>query len=383
PPLDALRGPARAGVGGVMGSAGARSMWLRRRNKSCASGGGVPYWSPLIPRLAALVLAFAGALLCSSCEPARGNGFCPTGVLEGYRSSWGCLLPDPPEGGLQITTPVYGVNPGQDVKFCYFGTWAEDMGVDWYEWFQDPVHGHHMRMDEMTFDPDVDPVDFPDGAVGDCSSLDALDSVGRSRGLFNATHEGLVSGRMDLEDGMGVLIHEGERWMIQSHFINVTDELILVQDVINIGWRPIEEIEKPVSTWAFSATDFALPPGEATDVVYDCVWPQDANVNMVMVHMHEWGQAYSSSIIHEDGSSSPYYNLPEWDPEWRHQPELFMPEGGIPVSQGDTVRGTCHYYNDTDHTMIWPEEMCVVEGMAWPLEEPVTCDASGEAVPVP
>ena len=283
--------------------------------------------------------------------------------------SWMGLIPDPPEGGFQYQTPVYTVPPYEEAYKCFWGTWPEDMAVHWFEWFQDPVHGHHMRMDR------VGNVEGPpDGTVVDCLGGE-VNYMAEARNLFNATEGGVISGRMRLEDDMGVVVRGGERWVIQSHFLNVTDQEIKVQDTVNIGWNPWSEIDKPISTWTFDEVFFELPPNQESEIKFRCTWPQDVNVVMWMVHMHDRGLSFESRVSQEEGNWESWYGLEEWNPEWYHQAKIEIPPEAVFFSEGQILEGTCRIMNDTDQARIWPEEMCVIEGLAWPLYDGILASA--------
>ena len=275
-------------------------------------------------------------------------------------------IPDPPLGGFQIRTPIYEIGPGEEVQKCYWGTWEEDAAVNWYEEFQDPIYGHHVRMEGLPAG-----TGHPDGHVSDCFE----DDFGTRNNLFNTTYLGLVGGIMELHDGMGVRVRAGDRWTIQSHYINVTNETLYLQEVANIGFLPLDELTRPLSTWTFASLELDLQPNTTTDVTFDCSWPTDLTVTMIMVHMHERARAFFSETQSGKGAEwQPFYNLEEWLPEWRNEPLAHRPDGGVPVSGGDIVRSTCRYYNETDEVLDFPTEMCVLEGLAWPLDEPLECE---------
>jgi len=319
------------------------------------------------------ILLFTLSFVLSACKDGSvaekkekaGEGDSAVEVEEHPEMDWMEIIPDPPEGGYQIQTPVYKLPPYSETYNCYVGTWEHDMGVHWFEWFQDQTYGHHMRMDNIGPQVDVE-----DGEVRDCLNGGTL--MNDAKPYFNATEAGLITGLMNLREGFGVAVKGGDRWMIQSHYYNMTDEVKWVQDTVNIGWVPLDTLEMPLSTWTFDNTRFELPPNQESDIVFNCTWPQDVGVYMYMVHMHDRALSFTSEVSQEDGSWEPWYSILDWDPYWYHHPILMIPEVPIPFSAGQTVRGTCRINNDTDFPRVWPEEMCVVEGLAGPLYEGLT-----------
>jgi hypothetical protein len=313
----------------------------------------------------------------------EGNGGDSALVVAAHpEMDWMEIIPDPPEGGYQIQTPIYELPPYSETYNCFVGSWEHDMGVNWFEWFQDRTYGHHMRMDNVG-----ELVDIEDGEVQPCLEAGVL--MNDVKPYFNATEPGIITGRMNLPEGMGVVVKGGDRWLIQSHYYNSTDEVKWVQDTVNIGWVPLEGLEKPTSTWTFDNTQFELPPQEVSDIVFNCTWPQEVNVYMFMVHMHDRALSFASEVQQEDGSWEPWHAIPEWNPRWYHSPVLQFPKEPVVFLKGQTVKGTCRINNDTDYPRVWPEEMCVMEGLAYPLYEGLTnrhiCNntASGSGGPSP
>ena len=284
--------------------------------------------------------------------------------------NWMAYIPEPPEGGFQIQTPLYKLPPYSEGYWCLVGTWEFDMAVNWFEWFQDPVYGHHMRMDKIGEMPE-----YPDGHVQPCDR----ELMGDGTPYFNATEGGLVTGLMNLDDDMGVVVKGGDRWLIQSHFYNTTDQEIWVQDTVNIGWIELEGLEKPLSTWTFDEVEFELPPQQVSEVEFTCTWPQDVYVVMWMVHMHDRALSFTSEVQQEDLSWEPWYDIEEWDPAWYRNPQLEMPAEPVFFPEGQSLKGTCRINNDTESTRVWPDEMCVLEGLAYPLYDGITsryvCDS--------
>lgn len=299
-----------------------------------------------------------------------GAGGTASGQSE-LTNDWPFEIPDPPDGGEQIRTPVYTIPAGEERTFCLWGEWSETQGVNFYEWFQDVVFSHHLRMDSVFAGVAEEP-----GTVTDCS--DGQNTLqAELRPLFNATEPGLQvgKGRMVLDDGMGVMVDEGDPWVIQSHYTNYSGDDIQVQDIINLGYLPAEEVTRPLSTWTMNNVGFEVASGETEDVTFECTWEQDATVEMWMVHMHDYATKFVGTMVPADGSESiELVHYDPWDPEMRYLPQLLRIAGGLPVKAGDVFRGTCTFFNRDPQPLGFPQEMCVLEGTAWPMTEPFLCD---------
>ena len=311
-------------------------------------------------------MTFLLAIACAaeSGLPAEEDSASDTGILD-IRTE----PPDPPEGGLQIVTPEMVIEPYGDKMYCYFGTYSgPDEGVNFYQWFQNTDFGHHM----MFFDASHEQT-RQDGDVVDCS--DPNDTMDMRPLLSGNELLGEASGRMVLSDGLAIKLVSGQRYAIQSHYLNSTGRELLVRDAVNLGFIDVADVENWVGAWSFNTSIFSLPPGEASELAFSCSWPQSATVLSMMGHMHSWGT--SIRVTHEhSGDSTEIYSLPEWDPTWQNQPRLkIFEDGALTPEVGDTFSVTCDYLNTTDESLEFPAEMCVSAGLAWPVTSPIQCDA--------
>jgi hypothetical protein len=258
--------------------------------------------------------------------------------------------------------------------FCMFGTFEEDIAVRTFEWFHHVVFGHHMVVRAVARERTIEK--FPDGSVWDCLNPDFYDDsdLGPQAALFNATEPGLVRGRMALEEDQAVLISAGTRYIVQSHFVNVTDRDLYLQDVLHFSLIPLERVERPVGTWTFTTDDFAVPPGSAEGVGHSCSVPRELFFSMVMVHMHGYATHFTSELTGGEHPNEEFFNVSNWQPDWRY----FFPAGqfdpGIVVPAERKVKYTCYFENSEDTPPEWPKEMCVFEGLAYPLYRPLICN---------
>lgn len=276
--------------------------------------------------------------------------------------------PPAPEDGFQIVTPDLVVPPHADLMFCYVGTYTgPTTGVSFYEWIQDETFGHHVVFgDGAAFD-------HPDGSLIDCSEGA---SVMELPPLLTATvTAGDYSSTMDLDPGIAVKLETGQRWVIQSHYVNTSDDTLLARDVVNIGTEPVEDVNFWVGSWTFNNSVFEIGPQDTLELRFTCDWPQDAEILAIMGHMHDHGTAIQVKHLHDDSADLIYEQL-QWDPAWQSDPAFTIFERGeLPVSAGDPFELTCSFHNTTDTAVQFPTEMCVAAGLAGPLEAPIECDA--------
>lgn len=307
-------------------------------------------------------------LACSSESPSADSGTVTDTALSGpldIRVS----AEEPPDGGFQIVTPEFTVPPHSDLMRCLSGTYnGPDVGVNFFQWFQNTDFGHHMMFLDGSM---VD--DFEDGAFVDCTDETSM----KLRPLLAANELlGELSGRMVLADGLAVPLRSGQRWVSQSHYLNPSDDELLAQDVINIGVIPTAEVENWAGAWSFNHSGFSIPPGETYTLAFSCRWDRPVNVISMMGHMHDYG--LSIEVRHVTPTSDEaIYSLPEWDPTWQNQPQLVsFADGELTPAVDDRFDVACTYLNTSDTALTFPTEMCVAAGLAWPLETPMQCDAA-------
>ena len=273
-------------------------------------------------------------------------------------------FPDPPAGGWQLANQDLEVPPYSERQYCLFGTYdGDDAAVVSQIALQDEAFGHHMTLLATTYTTS----EFPDGTLYDCTEEESL-SMLRFSPIF-------VSGRLELPDGMGIELKNGTRWILQTHYINPTGDTVFASDAMNIGFAAPESIDTWVASVAHSTLDIDVPPGGEQTSRVDCAVEQDLELVWLNSHMHQWGSAFSVDFTPiATGVAERIYEIPEWLPEHRaDSPSLDLWDDPLHIAAGDRFETTCSWFNDTDEPLGFPQEMCVMVAMAWPLREPITC----------
>lgn len=284
-------------------------------------------------------------------------------------------FPDPPAGGLQWVTPEYVIEPYAEVEYCWFGTYTGPTVGLHAQWTFQSQYGHHVVLNATNAEVD----DYPDDTVLDCTDPDALPMTSLDPLLVGGTGsidaEDGPEGELLLPDGMAVELEEGQRIILQSHYVNVTDAPLLVQDALNLALVDPATVETWTAPFVHVETDLAIAQGHDT-LTFDCTWPDDYDLLFLAGHMHEWGSAFEATHTPADGSpETTLYAIEEWDPLFRDTaPVNEYVAGEMSVRAGDVFTTHCEWDNDTDHVLGFPEEMCVTFGMAYPLKVPIVCD---------
>lgn len=299
-------------------------------------------------------------------------------------------IPPPPEVGFQIVTPVVTIPPGEEMFWCYYGTYdGPDVGVYKLTVHEDPNFSHHALLKEPL---EVEDADRADGDLIDCSGLDEqfpprptlLESV--SLGDVDDGHDDdgehhdvddWLEGKdwVSLPPEFAFKFDRGQRWLADIHFVNTTDEPVRTRAVFNLHTVPQPEVEHFVNTWNHDAGGFELPQGEETTLMFDCLWEHDVTILAIGGHMHSWGARYQvdhngpQGMIRESA-----YTVDEWTTDMRYVPKVDLYEPGeFVVEAGESFRTWCTWDNDTDRSLAFPDEMCTTFGVGYPIEEAIYC----------
>ncbi len=279
-----------------------------------------------------------------------------------------------PASGFVLQTPEFTVEPHSEIMLCYFGTYrGPDVGVVYYEWWQDPVFGHHFMTLAV---PDTSTL--PDGTFLPCEDP-AVAAMALPPLLQGTEMVATRSGRMILPEGVAIALDDGQRWALQSHYVNTGDDTLLVQDAVLVDTIPADQIVETASTYVANSSHFELPEGRhQLDV--RCEWSEPMNFLNMVGHMHTNGERIR--IYHEHPAGRDLlYEVAEWDPSLIYGPKVLGFEEPLAVAQGDVIEVLCQYDNVMGRNLSFPDEMCVAAGIAWPIAAPYQCDVPVVAEP--
>jgi hypothetical protein len=283
-------------------------------------------------------------------------------------------FPPPPASGLRLVTPEYTIPAESEVALCWFSTYVgPTSGIAAQASYQSP-YGHHVVLNATN----AGAYDHPDGEVLDCTLPDALPMTELAplliaRGSTSGSELGPES-EIALPDGMAVELRQGQRLVVQSHYVNPTSDPILVQDAIDLELVVADEVETWAAPFVHVDVGLAIAPGRQ-EITFDCAWTGSYDLLFLAGHMHEHGAAFETRLARAAGGARTLYSVDDWDPVYRDAPPVneYAP-GELSVEAGDVFTTRCAWDNDTDHVLGFPEEMCVTFGMVYPSTEPVVCE---------
>ena len=281
------------------------------------------------------------------------------------------VYPDPPEGGLQILTPDLAIPPFSEVLWCYYDTWnGPDMGIVSYVELH-PVQYHHHSLVK-----DADSlISVSDGQFESCTDIDETGGMQIAPIIHNVN--------LDVPKGDGSSINmpsnmafrwaSGQKYSADIHYINPTDQTILINSAFNIGLVPEDEVEEWVASFDLDVGRLELPTDEETTIAFDCALEVDVSIVTLLAHAHQYGSKYKIEHIRADGSSEVLMDI-DWREEYRwSSPTIHFQNNQLIMREGDKIRTTCTWDNTSGGVLSFPSEMCTTSGVAVGLSEPLFC----------
>jgi hypothetical protein len=297
-------------------------------------------------RHAALALLFAA---CGTSDPE------PT--MEGP------LEPAPPEGGQQLATGSWTVQPGEEKYICFqFYSPDEEVAITHVE--QLSAAGiHHFALYQAFGRNEPD-------EPHECATL--------IKQTWTPIYvSGTGSHELDLPAGTGFVIAPGTQYIIQLHLQNNGDEPMTVRGGVNLTYDHDTSAITPAGIYALGNYNVSIPAqSTGTEVPVSCAPNRDMNVFAVFPHMHKLGSKIEMTRTTDGGSPAPFYTVDPWD--FGNAPVDPLEAA---VAATDTFDLTCTYTNPYDHDVGFGEssddEMCFFVLFYYPYDHIDGCIVGG------
>lgn len=277
---------------------------------------------------------------------------------------------------LVLRSEPYVIPPGEEKQFCLFDTWeGGDLGVAEFIAYQNQG-GHHFIIASTTSTQR----EVADGTIVDCTETESAGMENFQPLIIGGVLD--VANRVntfELPEGMAARLKDGQRIILQSHYINTTPDPIVVQDELQLRTLAPEDVDTWAAPFVNTDSDMVIPPAQSPDETFslevECTWDKEYTVLYLGGHLHEYGHSFAIDHLPADaGDEERIYEIADWDPLYRDAPP-FADFGGedFVVQPGDTFRTTCTWHNDSGGDLAFPSEMCVGFGMVYPAGAPVMC----------
>ena len=181
----------------------------------------------------------------------------------------------------------------------------------------------------------------------------------------------------EMPEGVALRIQQGQQVVLQSHYINTTDEPMVVMDAVDLEYADDENVTI-ADPFAMLHSSFEVPPGEEHfEVVSECTADEPMEIYMLLGHTHENGTLFDFEWIRDGEQPEHLYHATDGR-LLRNTPEIKIYDEPLQIDAGDTFRMTCAWENTHDHPLTWPEEMCVALMYYGPSRGWMTCGSDDE-----
>jgi hypothetical protein len=194
--------------------------------------------------------------------------------------------------------------------------------------------------------------------------------------------------RVRLPRRVGIRLARGQRLLLNSHYVNGSDEPLEVDVAVNFRAAPRRSIDHHVRTVELGTFDIDVPAGGQAAVESDWTVPFPMNLVMLTSHSHKFTQAVEIAVARGGGPFEPQLTTLNWE-----DPAVVRYPRPLRLEAGDVVRWTCHYDNPGDQPvgfgLTTEDEMCFTIGFfypdddAAPLPEVPYCFGGGDGLVCP
>jgi predicted small lipoprotein YifL len=254
------------------------------------------------------------------------------------------LEPAAPDGGQQLATTTYRLEPGEEKYICYqFYSPDEAVAITRVDQISAPGV-HHMFLFQAFGRNEPD-------EPHECNTL--IRTTWQPIWVANTGEHSLA-----MPAGTGFVIAPGTQYIVQLHLQNSGDEPIDVRGALNLTYEHDVSSVIPAGMYGLGSFTVDIPANAAHhEVTVSCTPQKDLNVFGVLPHMHKLGTKIVLERTPAGGDASAFYKIDPW--LFGDQP-LDMLDGKI--SAGEHLQLTCSYRNPYDHAVKYgessDEEMC-------------------------
>lgn len=269
--------------------------------------------------------------------------------------------PAPGTGEIQLIIPaIHGIAAGADTTQCTYLDYraASTLDVIEYHGYQSSVGAHHMILYAID---NKEPA-----GTHECTEDDMINARYLAGG-------GADSPAQPLPDGIVLRLPADTQVMIQTHWINATDNVIDGQAAFNLKVEDTKPTNVAAQLFTVVTTMMTLDPG-AGSAHADCVLKQDMSFFMMGGHAHEWATHITLTETPAGADPQMIYDTP-WSKEYEFNPPRngYTKDAPFVMHAGDKLAIDCTYNNTTGSTIYFPTEMCAAFGYFFPAVNEIDC----------
>ena len=295
------------------------------------AGAAAPAPAQTPPRAAAA----AGGTATMGSASAAGSGSAPARLPASlYDPSSGELRAPAPSDGVQISTPTFDLQPGEERFACYHTEIPIDgeFYVHYYE-SKMALGSHHFILYKHD---------------RDAAALGTMDPTGCLTG-FQSWIYSSAQPLMDLRmpDNVAMVLGSRQRVLFDMHYINTTSKVLNAHVTLNVVLAK-GEFEKAASLISYN-TAIRLPPHGTQTVGGDCTPGPGAKFFYMLTHTHRRGLLATITRVHADGSlGEELVRSTDWEVPMERK---WLDEPLLTFEPGEKFHYSCEYQNDLEQVV--------------------------------
>jgi hypothetical protein len=271
-------------------------------------------------------------------------------------------------GGFSIQVPPMMMEAGQEEQPCWIFP-IEITGPSRIVGGAKLVAPPGMHHGNLTSRPAT-----PGEGIRPCEPGDdneGLDVLSGGTVLFGSSTQLAGEEWYSFPEGMGYRVKEGHELVARMHYLNASDEPMMVAPTYE--WFTIDEskVTRQLAPFFWQYGDFEMAPGETLTVTGECTFAVDHAMHVVtaLPHMHKLGTALYAQGVGGPLDGYKFIDSPGYDPD---DGVLMQFDPAVDLTDVDAVRFSCTWHNTLDVTIgegVGDNEMCMIFGYAWPLDQ--------------
>jgi hypothetical protein len=256
-----------------------------------------------------------------------------SGPVAGAKyDSNGILLPPDPATGLQIVTPTFTLNPGDEVFKCFHTTVPKNTEVDVHRFVSQMTPGsHHFIL-------------YQESGTDAAAATNTLDDVGCTGGLTSqwVYASSSTDNSLPMPDGVAIPLAANQPVLFDMHYINTGTSPLSVHVSLNMELAQ-GTFQKAGALVSFN-TSINVPPNGTQTVSGSCSAPAGAQFFVASTHTHKHATLATVDKMVDGQITQELVHTTDWE-----HPDVatFETPPYLTFGSNEQIYYSCTYQNDT------------------------------------
>ncbi|HJZ85105.1 MAG TPA: hypothetical protein VKN99_08050 [Polyangia bacterium] len=265
--------------------------------------------------------------------------------------------PPPPQNGIQLASPAFTLNPGDEVFKCWFTSIASDTDIAAVKFSSEMTPGSHHFIVFTTAQ-----AQRPDGTFEDCQGVGGTGINDTPVWLYAAQDP---HNELNMPAGVAMPLKAHQPLIFNMHYLNTTQSPMTVQVWVNLDYAT-GGYQKAGAFVTFN-TMISIPPGGTQTVGGNCSVPAGIKFFTMSTHSHKRTTDAMAARYLNGQVGEVLVNTTDWE----HATVSKWGDPYLTLAPGEQIHYECSYRNTTTQTITVGEsantnEMCMAVGYYFP-----------------